>query len=361
MLAANLLAQTVKNYLLFVSQTYSFSILQPLQQAILDRGDKVAWFLDGVSKEFLPENSTLMTSIEEVKNFNPCAVFVPGNWVPDFFPGIKVQVFHGFNVHKRAGSKQDHFRLRGWFDMYCTQGPDTTEPFKALANKHGYFKVVETGWPKLDPLFDGSVPNKLRDEIGTEKPVVLYASTFSPAMTSAPVLFEHIKKLAQESPWHWLITLHPKMPRDIVSQYLSLQGPDVTFKHSDEGVLPLLKTADAMLCDTSSIMLEFLVQKKPVVTFKSSIRGPQLINIDDPAEISNALTEVLSRPNKLMTEIEKYANHIHPYRDGKSSIRVLNAVDNFIENNEMSRLKKKPLNLGRKIQIRQKMKYYRVS
>lgn len=351
----------MKNYLLFVSQTYSFSILQPLQEAILKRGDKVAWFLDGVSKKHLPEKSLLLTTIEEVKKFNPCAVFVPGNWVPDFFPGIKVQVFHGFNVHKRAGSKQDHFRLRGWFDMYCTQGPDTTGPFQELSKQHGYFKVVETGWPKLDPLFSGGVTNALRDEIGGNKPIVLYASTFSPAMTSAPVLFEHIKKMSQQSAWHWLITLHPKMPKNIVSKYQSLQGANVTFKHSDEGVLPLLKTADAMLCDTSSIMLEFLVQLKPVVTFKSSIHGPQLINIEEPTEISNALTQVLSRPEKLMLEIEKYANHIHPYRDGKSSLRVLSAVDEFIENNERSRLKKKPLNLGRKIQIRQKMKYYKLS
>lgn len=350
----------MKNYLLFVSQTYSFSILQPLHDAIIARGDQAAWFLDGVSSEHLPQNNRQLTSVAEVKQFNPCAVFVPGNWVPDFFPGIKVQVFHGFNVHKRAGSKQDHFRIRGWFDLYCTQGPDTTGPFQALAKKHGFFKVVETGWPKLDPLFGGDLTNELRQQIGTDKPVVLYASTFSPAMTSAPVLYDHIKKLSQDSPWHWLITLHPKMPEDIVSRYQSLQGSNVTFKHSDEGVLPLLRAADAMLCDTSSIMLEFLVQQKPVVTFKSAIKGPQLINVNDPDEIKDALSRALARPEDLMKEIEKYASHIHPYRDGKSSARVLAAVDDFIANNELSNLKSKPLNLGRKIQIRQRMKYYRL-
>ena len=350
----------MKNYLLFVSQTYSFSILQPLHDAIIGRGDQAAWFLDGVSSEHLPKNGRQISSIEEVKQFNPCAVFVPGNWVPDFFPGVKVQVFHGFNVHKRAGSKQDHFRIRGWFDLYCTQGPDTTEPFQALAKKHGFFKVVETGWPKLDPLFSGEVSNELRKQIGTDKPVVLYASTFSPAMTSAPVLYEEIKQLSQDSPWHWLITLHPKMPKDIATKYQSLQGSNVTFKHSDQGVLPLLKAADAMLCDTSSIMLEFLVQQKPVVTFKSAIKGPQLINIDDPRDIKNTLAKALTRPEQLMNEIKKYANHIHPYRDGQSSLRVLAAVDDFIENNEFARLKNKPLNLGRKIQIRQRMKYYRI-
>jgi len=351
----------VKNYLLFVSQTYSFAILQPLHDAIVAQGGNVAWFLDGVSDAHLPPNSRVLNSVEKVKTFNPRAVFVPGNWVPDFFPGIKVEVFHGFNVHKRAGSKQDHFRIRGWFDLYCTQGPDTTEPFKVLAQQYGYFKVVETGWPKLDPLFSKDTPDKLREQIGTDKPVVLYASTFSPALTSAPQLFEHIKALSQKQQWHWLITLHPKMPKSIVRQYQSLQGPNVTFKHSDEGILPLLKAADAMLCDTSSIMLEFLVQKKPVVTFKSAIVGPQLINVTDVHEIEPALSNALTCPEGLMQEIEKYANYIHPYRDGKSSERVLKAVDDFINNDEKSRLKKKPLNLGRKIQIRKRMKYYKIN
>jgi CDP-glycerol glycerophosphotransferase (TagB/SpsB family) len=350
----------VKKYLLFVSQTYSFAILQPLYDAIVDRGDSAAWFLDNVSSDHVQQNNRLLTSVKEVKEYNPCAVFVPGNWVPDFFPGIKVEVFHGFNVHKRAGSKQDHFRIRGWFDLYCTQGPDTTEPFKKLAQKHRYFKVVETGWPKLDPLFKDDVSDNLRQQIGSDKPIVLYASTFSPAMTSAPVLFEHIKRLSQNSKWHWLITLHPKTPAELVTKYKSLESSNVTFKHSDDGILPLLKAADVMLCDTSSIMLEFLVQKKPVVTFKSAIRGPQLINIDEPRAIEAALTEALTRPEKLMQEIENYANHIHPYRDGQSSLRVLKAVDEFIANNEMSHLKNKPLNLGRKVQIRKRMKYYRI-
>ena len=350
----------MKNYLLFVSQTYSFAILEPLYDAIVSRGDSAAWFLDGVSNKHLRKNDKLLSNIEEVKHYNPCAVFVPGNWVPDFFPGIKVEVFHGFNVHKRAGSKQDHFRIRGWFDLYCTQGPDTTGPFIELSKKYGYFKVVETGWPKLDPLFSDDVSDDLRQQIGNDKPVVLYASTFSPAMTSAPVLFDRIKKLSQNPKWHWLITLHPKTPGELVSKYKLLECANVTFKHSDEGILPLLKAADVMLCDTSSIMLEFLVQQKPVVTFKSAIRGPQLINIDNAEDIETSLSEALTRPEKLMQEIENYVNHIHPYRDGKSSLRVLNAVEEFIENNEISRLKNKPLNLGRKIQIRKKMKYYRI-
>ena len=64
--------------------------------------------------------------------FNPIAVFVPGNWVYDFFPGVKVEVFHGYPMKKRIEKIDDHFTLRGWFDIYCTQGKSSTPYFTYL-------------------------------------------------------------------------------------------------------------------------------------------------------------------------------------------------------------------------------------
>ena len=48
---------------------------------------------------------------------------------------------------------------------------------------HGFFRVEETGWPKLDPLFAGRYPRAS----GT-RPVVMYASTFTESITSARVV-----------------------------------------------------------------------------------------------------------------------------------------------------------------------------
>ena len=36
-----------------------------------------------------------LKTIKEVMEYNPIAVFTPGNKVYDFFPGVKVQVFMG--------------------------------------------------------------------------------------------------------------------------------------------------------------------------------------------------------------------------------------------------------------------------
>ena len=55
-----------------------------------------------------------------------------------------------YPINKRGDEKDDHFSVRGWFDVYCTQGETSTLPFKELERKYGFFKVYETGWCKAD-------------------------------------------------------------------------------------------------------------------------------------------------------------------------------------------------------------------
>ena len=101
-----------RHYLLYITQNYSFAVLRPLQKAIQARGDTVAWFLFGkdINADYLRDDEICLSDIKQVKDYSPCAVFVTGNVVPDFFPGIKVTVFHGFDARQRAND--DHFFIR---------------------------------------------------------------------------------------------------------------------------------------------------------------------------------------------------------------------------------------------------------
>jgi len=352
----------MKRYLFFINHLYAFSILRPLQKEIRQQGDEVAWFLQGPDGQYLRQDEIQLHSVEEVKNYNPLAVFVPGNWVPDFFPGVKVEVFHGL-ANDDTG-KKGHYRIRSLFDLYCTHAPEATNEFKRLANEYKTFSVAETGWPKLDPLFnpalqDTSSYDGFKNKVSPDKPVVFYASTFSPSLTSAPYLIELIKKLSKSSKWHWLVTLHPKMPEDIVKQYKAMQGDNFTYVNSDCDVLPLLKAADVMLCDTSSIALEYLLLKKPLVTYKAKVPGNYAHNVSEINDIESALEQALQQPDLLLKESESFVSKLHAYSDGKSSARVLQAVDDFIAKDKSS-LKAKPLNLWRKLQIRKRMSYYKL-
>jgi CDP-glycerol glycerophosphotransferase (TagB/SpsB family) len=336
-----------KHYLLYGSERYALAILRPLQAAIRARGDETAWFFDGPGAEDLVEGERSL-SVAEVRQWNPIAVITPGNHLPHFFPGVKVETFHGFNA-----GKPRPVSLRGFFDLYCTTGPKDTSQFGALAKKLGHFTVTETGWPKLDPFMKeiaGPLPPVRKS------PVILYHSTFSPSWSAAETLYEEVKRLSRDGRWHWIVSFHPKMEPATTAKFKALQNEYLTFAENDN-ILDLFPQVDMMCSDTSSALSEFLLTGKPVVTFKNRAPGPQLIDIDDPSQFEPAIERALSRPPELMQAIKAFGDAIHPYCDGHSSERVLDAIDAFITAGGRNR-KRKPLNFWRKLKLRRRIGYW---
>jgi CDP-glycerol glycerophosphotransferase (TagB/SpsB family) len=337
-----------RRYLLYGSERYALAILRPLQEAIRARGDEAAWFFDRAGSEDLREGEPLLRTVPEVRAWNPVAILTSSNVLPHFFPGVKVSVFHGFDA-----GKPRHIYIRGFFDLYCTSGPDDTRAFEQLARQLGHFEVHETGWPKLDPLFRalGEAPAPLH-----VPPVVLYHSTFSPSWSAAEILHDTVRELSKSGRWRWIVTFHPKMNPETVARYRALEGEFLRFA-TDDNIHDLFPQVDLMVSDTSSALHEFTLTRKPVVTFKTLKPGPQFIDISDPALLAPSIERALSRPPDLMRAIRDYADHIHPRRDGRSSERVLAAVDDFIARGARTR-EPKPLNLWRKLKIRRRLGYW---
>ena len=338
----------MKKYLLYVSHLYSFSIVRPLLNEIRKRGDDVKFFLTRPEyAHLLKPGEEILETARDVIRYNPRAVFVASNGVPDFFPGIKVQLFHGFNAQKRDENK-GHFRLRGFFDLYCTQGSSTTDHFLELEQKYQYFKVFETGWPKMDPLFGKT---EIKPSV---KPNILFTSTFTPKLSAAHILFDTIRELSEKSEWDFTVTFHSKMNQKVVNRYKNLQS--IRFIETDN-TIPLLQEADVMLSDTSSILSEFLLLQKPVVTFRNKMPGHHLINVTESDKIGPALRKALTKPKNLMTKIKTYTDTIHPYHDGRSSGRVLDAAEKFICDYK-GKIKRKPLNFFRRAKMHWKHKVF---
>jgi CDP-glycerol glycerophosphotransferase (TagB/SpsB family) len=339
-----------KKYLFFGSERYTIGIMRPIEAAIKLRGDSVAWFFSGPGAEDLDKDDVLLKTVAEVKEWNPIAVITPNNTVPHFFPGVKVQTFHGFDA-----GKPRHIYIRGFFDLYCTTGPSDTRAFEALAKKLQYFSVVETGWPKLD-YFLQNTPKQLPPL--NNPPVILYHSTFSPSWSAAEILYDQVKKLSSTGKWKWIVTLHPKMNAATVAKYKSLESEHLHFATNDN-ILELFPLADLMCSDTSSALSEFLLTRKPVVTFKNRRPGPQVIDIQSKNQFESAIERALSRPPELMQAIENFANELHPYRDGKSAERILDSIDNFIANGSKNP-RKKPLNLWRKLKLCKSLDHWEI-
>lgn len=393
----------MKKYVFFCEVEYSYPILRPLQDEIRRRGDEVCWFLEKKCPNKLREDERQLPAIRDVIAYKPLAIFSAGNYIYDFFPGVKVNVFHGYPVSKRNLPIDDHFRLRGWYDLLCTSGPNSTLPFQHLSDEYGYFKVYETGWVKAD-LYARAMQKAeaLRDarqkaDGGASKPVseqqgagagstneewgstnaearhantetvsdsrakkshrILFGSTFSKNITCAPVMAPVIEQMAKQKPWRWLLTLHPLMPEDVRQQYLELAAryPNVEYK---ESVTPedMMQT-DVLLCDSSSIIVEYMLLNKPVVTYRNTQPGPHLLNVTNLEDIPAAIETALLRPQKQMTAIKEYIARREAHLDGHNCERVLDAVDDFVLRWQ-GNLKPKPRNLFRKLKLRLRVGYF---
>lgn len=339
--------------ILFATELYGLPILRPVAAAAAARGLGVAWVVSDPVAEHLRDDEQRLTTLAEARRWNAESVFCAANWVLPAIPGNKVQVFHGFSTDKRS-RKRGHFRLRGFFDLYCTQGPDTTKPFKALAARHRYFAVTETGWSKLDPLF-GPIGERSRalQAQTNGRPCVMYASTFTPALSAAPDMLEPLRQMIARGDRYWLLTLHPKCSRELFTAYRALaeQHPLHATFLGTEHLLDMMRVADVLVCDTSSVIDEFAVQLKPVVTVRNRVPKPFMLNVDTPTEVDAAIRHALTRPDDLLAKIRAHADQIHPYRDGQSSERLLAAAQQFAHDNTDIRIKK-PLNLIRRHKAR---------
>ncbi|WP_157208009.1 CDP-glycerol glycerophosphotransferase family protein [Mariniflexile maritimum] len=343
-------------FLIYISYSYAVPIGNPLEQEIISRGDSVKWFSDlDNGKKALKNKTNLLNTIQEVVIYKPDIVLVATDDVPDFITGLKVQIFHGFFAKKRPLKHGGfyHFRIRGFFDLYCTQGPSTTSEFTRLSKELNYFEVIETGWSKVDPMF----PLENNTDI-LQHPTIMIASTFTERLSLAynNAVFDEIKRLSKANTYKFIMVLHPKLPIDIIKKWQSLTNENFTFYDTTD-LTPLFFKADILFADTTSAIQEFVLQKKPVVTFKHKVHEDFLINIDDANNIEPAFKTALNPSKELMEKIEAYINNLHPYFDGKSSKRVVDACISFLHKDK-SYLKNKPLNLLRKYKIRKRLGYF---
>lgn len=337
---------------LFCENKYSVDILNPLQEHIDKNGlgHDVLWYIHKPKFNSFAYASRVKwtNSIQDVYDFKPDAIFVPGNIVPYYLPGVKIQVFHGY-----AAEKKDHWVIRRYFDTYFTQGPYFTDHFKALSNKYGDFEVLETGWPKQDWIkanlhtYDANREELLRHS-GRER-ILLYAPTFSPKLTSLPVMRHAIEEAAKELNALVILKFHPLTNQEWVDSYRqwSKGRNDVVFVDQSENVTKYELMADIMVSDTSSTIYEFLLLSKPVVTLNTLSEEIYWENITDPADLTHACLRAMNDPESVQRR-QWIADNYDPYLDGNVCQRMLDGAEDYIRRHGVPN--KRELNLWRKYQ-----------
>lgn len=335
---------------LFCANPYAFGILKPLHDALMLQQHDVVWYIpEKIAAQFpFTGNFNKTGSITALHNFKSDAIFVPGNEVPHYLRGVKVQVFHGL-----AGEKQGHFRIRNYFDLYLTQGPYFTERFRALAQKHRDFTVTETGWCKLDPLYQNhdvflAERNQLLTKAGKKK-LLLYAPTFSPSLTSATSARNEIFALAAQPDIFIMIKFHDLMDTRVVAEYkTAAQNLSNVIVIEDRNILKYLIMADMMVSDTSSVVYEFVLLNKPVITIRSASETINWRDVPSASELVTAVNHELLHDDFREARINTIRQY-HPYTDGKSSERMITATEDYIKKYGVP--EKRKLNLYRRYKI----------
>lgn len=342
-----------KRFLFFAEQAYSFEILRPLQDEIRRRGHEVRWLLEPCCENRLRHDELSVASVTEACRYNPDAVFVPGDWVYPRIPGVKVNVCHGYPIFKRGAHNLSQYRIRGYFDIYCTSGPSSTPVYQRLAAEKGFFAVYETGWVKADAIVAAAAAATPTDA-SERPPRIFVASTFTEGISRMHDFYDVVERLSLSEPWQWVVTHHPMLrDADLDARFerLASQRDNVTYLRATSGPEVMAQT-DAMLCDASSIINEYAMMDKPVVTLCNTYPGPHLINVLTPQEIDGALRRALSRPPELMEAVRNYVAQHEAHMQGNNSAAILDAVDDFMAHRAERAPRRKPLNLFRRLKMR---------
>jgi len=100
----------------------------------------------------------------------------------------------------------------------------------------------------------------------------------------------------------------------------------------ERNIIKYLLIADLMISDTSSVVYEFLLLDKPVITFKNNSLTIKWDNQLLFSSLVKRVTENLLEDPFKQQRLEILKEY-HPYTDGNSAKRMVDAVEEYIKKN----------------------------
>ena len=85
-----------------------------------------------------------------------------------------------------------------------------------------------------------------------------------------------------------------------------------------------------MISDTLSVVYEFLLLDKPVITFKNSLKVSKWDNSLVYEKLSEKV-KVNLLEDSFKNQRKEIFNEYHPYQDGKSAERMVEATEDYIQ------------------------------
>jgi len=137
-------------------------------------------------------------------------------------------------------------------------------------HKLGVTTVKAIGYPKIDSAFDGSISpadiHRLSTSINIDptKKTLLFSATWDGSgMSAVDKWYNHLSELT--AMFNILATLHPWVSAQYRETLKYTQG---VYFIEDNEMLPYIMLADVCIGDTNSLIAEFCLLNKPIITFR---------------------------------------------------------------------------------------------
>lgn len=249
---------------------------------------------------------------------------------------IKIGFEHGAYNFKRFSSAQYYNQFTIFF---MTSQHDVNR-----IQKRGVTTVKAIGFPKIDSAFNGSITIKdltmLAESLHLDpnKKTILFSATWDGSgMSAVHLWYKKLDTLCEQ--YNVLTTLHPWT--STVYREILRSSPKYHFIEEYE-MLRYIMLADVCIGDTNSLIAEFCLLNKPVVTFRvpdTPRTMPDIIDlierisirIDTFDELSDALTRALSPTADSYTAARKEAVRLFfDEPDGNAGKRAAEHISQLI-------------------------------
>jgi len=168
-------------------------------------------------------------------------------------------------------------------------------------------------------------------------------------LTSASYLIDEFKELAKNGEYLILVKFHDLMATELIKVYqeLSINFENIVYEE-ERNIIKFLLIADCMVSDTSSVVYEFLLLDKPVITFRSNSKSIRWENTTIYKNLRSLVDSNL-REDEFKLEREKINAEYHPYTDGNSALRMVDTTLRYIAGNGVPESRKLSFMRRRKI------------
>jgi CDP-ribitol ribitolphosphotransferase len=207
-----------------------------------------------------------------------------------------------------------------------------------------YEKIFVTGNPRCDELFAAaSAGEDIRDK---DRFTVLFATTFRETIPGEAPYYEIrtlLRKLnSKNRKIQVLLRLHPHVSHELKGRSEYFMYGNCTDVSSQENLTSIMKKADVLVTDYSSICYDFAILNRPMLfyapdldyyreeergfyeDYESFVPGPVLKRIDDLAEEILKLSSDTVKHD--LTGHEAFMERAYAFRDSDSAARIMEVL-----------------------------------